>query len=163
MNNQAMIISKVKHIYIMLLHSISKENISIVDHYLDDSLTQTIKKNIENNIKNNVKQVYRLPNISNLSIIQEDNEHITFNSTVKYIKYLVDRKTNKYVSGDNKNRVTKIAILKFRKNNLNSKILFNCPSCGAGLNINKTSICPYCDASLDERYSPYVLCSITYK
>ena len=40
MTDKAMMVTKAKNIYIMLLHAISKENMSIVDHYLDDKLTQ---------------------------------------------------------------------------------------------------------------------------
>ena len=47
MENQAMMISKVKNMYIMLLHAISKENISMVDHFLDDELTEKFKLTIE--------------------------------------------------------------------------------------------------------------------
>jgi hypothetical protein len=145
----------------MLLNAISKENISMVDHYLDNSLTEKYKKIIENNIKNNKKQVFRQPNISNIYTMQENEQYITFQATVKYISYYVNRKTNKLIEGDDKTRITKTVVLKFRKNNVASKTLYNCPSCGAGLNINSTAICTYCNAPLDERFSQYVLCSIT--
>ena len=78
MINQAMTITKVKNIYIMLLHAISKENISIVDHFLDDELTKKYKLVIEKNINNNVKLVFRQPNITDLTIINQDNNYITF-------------------------------------------------------------------------------------
>jgi len=161
MPNHEMMITKVKNIYIMLLHAISKENISIVDHYLDDELTKKIKIMIDNNMKNNIKQVYRQPNISNLNIIDEDNEFVTFEADIKYIGYCVNRTTNKYISGDNKTRIFQTVILKFRKNNIESKSLFSCPNCGAGLNVNESSICSYCGVAVDERFSPYVLHSIS--
>ena len=160
MNNQEMMVTKVKNIYIMLLHAISKENISIVDHCLEDTLTQRFNEIILNNIKNNVKQVYRQLNITNLNIIEEDNEYVTLEGTVRYISYFVNRQTNKYVSGDNKTRINKQVVLMFRKNNIESRQLYKCPKCGAGLNINTSSICSYCDSVVDERFSPYVLCSI---
>ena len=160
MTNDAMMITKIKNIYIMLLHAISKENISIVDHYLDDNLTEKFRAIIENNINNNVKQVYRQLNISDLSVLQEDENYITFEGTAKYITYFVNRKNNKFVSGDDKTRVSKSLILKFRKNTVQSKVLFKCPNCGAGLTINASSLCPYCGGSIDERFSPYVLCEI---
>lgn len=160
MVNQAMMITKIKNIYIMLLHAISKEDISIVDHYLDDALTNKYKEIIENNKKNNVRQVYRQPNISNVSVITENDEYVTFECDIKYISYLVDRKTNKFVSGDNKNRISKTVDLVFRKNSVEKKVIYYCPNCGAGLKINSTGICSYCGITVDERFSPYVLCSI---
>ncbi len=161
MNSQAMMITKVKNIYIMLLHAISKENISIVEHCLDDKLSAEFKTMVQNNIKNNVRQVYRQLNISNVNILEENDKYLTIEATTRYIGYLVDRKTDKYVSGDNKNRTSQTVILKFRKNTTDSKILFSCPNCGAGLNINESALCPYCNRAIDDRFSPYVLCSIT--
>jgi len=160
MNDYEMMITKVKNIYIMLLHAISKENISIVDYCLDDELTNKFQTIIENNIKNNVKQVFRQPNISNLHVVEEDNKYITIEAETKYISYYVDRTTNKYISGDNKNRVINSVILKVRKNNTKSKALFSCPNCGAGLKINASGICSYCGGAIDERFSPYILSSI---
>ena len=160
MNNQAMMITKVKNIYIMLLHAISKENISIVDHYLDDALSSKYKKIIENNIKNNVRQVYRQANITDLNIIEEDDNFVTFEAKTRHIEYFVNRKNNKFVSGDNTTRISKTTILKFRKNNIKTKTLYNCPNCGAGLKINSSGICSYCGISLDDKFSPYVLCYI---
>jgi HD superfamily phosphohydrolase len=145
----------------MLLHAISKENISIVDHYLDDKLTKHLKEIIANNVKKNIKQIFRQPNISNLNIIQEDNEYVTIEGLTRYISYYTNRQTNKYVSGDNKNRITKTIVLKFRKNNIKSKSFYSCPNCGAGLNINLSAICSYCGLAVDERFSDYVLYSIS--
>ena len=160
MGFEEMTITKIKNIYIMLLHAISKEDISIVDHYLDDELTEKYKEIIANNKKNNVKQVYRQQNITDVRKIYEDSEYITFMCETKYISYLVNRKNNKIISGDNKTRIKKTIYLKFRKNDVNRRILYSCPNCGAGLNINETGICSYCGITVDERFSPYVLCSI---
>ena len=157
MTNKAMIVTKAKNIYIMLLHAISKENLSIVDHYLDDKLTQKYNEIIENYQKNNIKQVFRQPNISQLSVLNENNESITFQAEVRYITYFVNRKNNKFVSGDNKTRITKNIVLSFRKNNTESKSVMHCPDCGAALKINSTGICSYCGIAVDERFSDIVL------
>lgn len=161
MTNHAMMITKVKHIYNMLLHAISKENLSIVDHYLDDNLTIKIENFIKNNKANNVRQVFRQQNISNLIVLDENNEYVTIEGEIKHISYFVDRKTNKYVSGDNKTRITKTIILKFKKNNINITPIIHCPNCGAALSINTSGICNYCGKGVDERFSPYVLYSIS--
>ena len=160
MATEAMMITKVKNIYIMLLHAISKENISMVDHYLDDELTKKINSFIENNKENNVKLIFRQQNISDVSIISETDNTVTIQGEIKHISYFVNRKNNKYVSGDNKTRVTKNIILTFRKNDVESKTVIHCPNCGATLKINATSICNYCNQPLDERFSHYVLTSI---
>ena len=161
--SNAMTITKIKNIYIMLLHAISKENIAIVDHYLDDKLAAYYNNIIENNKKNNIKQVFRQPNITNIITIEQNEEQITIQCLIRYISYFVNRQTNKYVSGDNKNRISKTAILKFRKNNTESKTIIHCPNCGASLKVNTTSICSYCGNTLDERFSPYVLFDISYQ
>ena len=43
------------------------------------------------------------------------------------------------------------------KNNIKPSSQYACPGCGAGIQINTTSICSYCGSSIDERFSPYVL------
>ena len=156
-----MMISKVKNIYIMLLHAISKENIAMVDHFLDDNLTEKIKKIIETNKAKNLKQLFRLPNISNLVMIREDNEYLTIQAEIKHITYFVNRQTNKYICGDRQTRITENVYFKLRKNNNVERSIIQCPSCGAALNINKTAICSYCGIDVDERFSDYVLCSIS--
>ena len=156
-----MMITKVKNIYVMLLNAISKENISLVDHCLDDELTKKYKKIIDTNINNNLKQVYRQLNLTDLNIMEENSDYVILQGTTRYITYFVNRNTNEYVSGDNKNRITKTITLKFRKNNVQSQILYRCPNCGVGANINASGVCSYCNSTLDERYSPYVLCSIS--
>ena len=116
---------------------------------------------IENNIKNNVRQVYRQPNITNISVVEEDDNYVTLRAQIRYISYFVNRKNGKFASGDDKNRISQIKILKFRKNNLKSQTLYSCRHCGAGLNINISAICSYCGSPADERFSQYVLCSIS--
>ncbi len=160
MNNHAMMITKVKNIYIMLLTAITKENISLVDHYLDDELTKKYKNIIDANINKNLKQVYRQLNLTNLTVVSENNDFVVLQGKTRYISYFVNRNTNEYVSGDNKNRITKSITLKFRKNNTKSQILYRCPNCGVSVNINASGVCSYCNSTLDERYSPYILCSI---
>ena len=155
--SNAMTITKIKNIYIMLLHAISKENIAIVDHYLDDKLAAYYNNIIENNKKKNIKQVFRQQNITNITIIEQNEEQITIQCLIRYISYFVNRQTNKYVSGDNKNRISKNVILQFRKNQVPEKLAYDCPNCGASLNINASGICSHCGHALDERYSQYVL------
>ena len=161
MTDKAMMVTKAKNIYIMLLHAISKENMSIVDHYLDDKLTQQYTEMIENYKKNNVKQLFRQPNISQMSVLNETNDSITFQAEVRYITYFVNRKNNKFASGDDKTRITKKVTLKFKKSNNTDRTVIHCPDCGAALNINASAICTYCGIAVDERFSDLVLYSIT--
>lgn len=163
MSEEALTISKVKNIYIMLLHSITKENISIVDHFLDDNLTAMFGQMINENIKNNVKQKYGLLNISHVAKQTETADQVVFSAVVRFCDYKVDRKTNKVVEGNAEKTVTYNVLLHFRKNDVEDRVLYHCPSCGASLNHNATSICPYCNKSVDERYSKYVLTEISYK
>lgn len=160
MATEALMTTKVKNIYIMLLHAVSKENISLVDHYLDDRLTYKISQYIEENKANNVRQVFRQQNISNLVVVDENEESITLEADVKYITYFVNRKNNKYVSGDDKTREAHTTTLRFRKNDIERRSTIHCPNCGATLNINASSYCKYCNQPVDERFSHFVLYSI---
>ena len=162
MINEALTIGKVKNIIIMLLHAITKDNISMVDHFLDDNLTAKIDQVIGNNIKNNVKQKFDLLNISHVSKLSEDNGKAVFSAKIRFCDYKVNRKTNKVVSGDSNSTVTHDVILSFKHNNVEQRAVYNCPYCGAGISINTTSICSYCKKPVDERYSEYVLTNITY-
>jgi len=162
MKNEAITISKVKNIIIMLLHAITKENISIVDHFLDDNLTASIDKIIKENIKNNVKQKFGLLNISQVSKQGEIDGTIVFSAIIRFCDYKVNRKNNQVVEGDEFKKTTHNVFLHFKHSNIKPKSLYNCPFCGAGLSINTTSLCQYCKRPVDERYSEYVLTNIKY-
>ena len=160
--NEELTIGKVKNIIIMLMHSITKENISIVDHFLDDNLTARFNQIISENIKKNVKQKFDLPNISNIAKKEHSGDNVIFSATIRFCDYKVDRKNNKVVEGNNLKATTHNVLLHFRHKNVEEKTVYKCPFCGAGISINTTSICPYCTRPLDERYSEYVLTDITY-
>lgn len=163
MNAKAMTISKVKNIIIMLLHAIAKDNISMVDHFLDDNLTAQFDSVIKNNIQKNVKQKFGLLNISQVSRHSQTDEKIVFSAVIRFCNYKVDRTSNKIVEGDADKTTSHNVLLHFKHNNVQARTLYRCPSCGAGLNHNATSICPYCKKAVDERYSEFVLTQIEHR
>ena len=161
MSEEAITISKVKNIIIMLMHAIAKEDINMVDHYLDDSLTAKLGQVINDNKQRNLKQKFGLPNISHVEKQSEKNGMAVFSATIRFCNYKVDRKTNQVVEGDEFKKTTHNVLLHFKHKDIEDKSSYHCPFCGAGININATSICSYCQRPLDERFSEYVLTKIT--
>ena len=160
MENEELNISKIKNIYIMLLTAIAEDNIDRVDHFLDDTLANRYREIVNNNINKNVKQKFEMLNITNVSIINETKDTLVVNAKTRYVNYKVNRKNNSLVEGNNISRQTYSVILKFRKTNVKSQIAYECPGCGASLNLNEKSICEHCGRPIDERYSPLVLTEI---
>ena len=163
MDLDAKTISKLKNIYISLLDAIMEENIDKVDHFLDDELTSYYRQIIENNKRKNVFQKYDLLNISNIELISETCDEITVSATIKYIDYQLDKKKNRVVSGDDSKRLSFFATLVYRKKQVQDQLVYKCPNCGANLDFNASGICPQCNKPIDERYSEYVLKSISFR
>ena len=150
---------KIKNIYIMLLFSIIKEDINRVKQYLSDALYERYKKLIEDNIYRNIIQRYDELNIQDVVITGIDNDIIHAYIDVEYIDYITDRKTKKFISGDNR-RSSRIVYLTIKHNKENREEVYRCSSWGAPLNINLTGNCPYCNAALDDSESEYVIVEI---
>ena len=153
------IISKIKNMYIMLLYSITKEDINRVRQYLSDELIQHYQEQIEYNIKYNVIQKYGELNVSKVDIVSMDNNFIVANIIVKYIDYKIDRNTKKFKEGDT-TRSSHNVIVKVKYQEQNKELVYRCSNCGATLNINFTSICSYCGVPLEDSNSLYVIESI---
>ena len=160
MNNEE-IRSKIEYMYIMLLYSIMKEDINRVKHHLSDELVEHYRQVIENNISRNIVQKYGELNVSSVDIISNRNGIITAKIVAKYIDYRINRTTRKFIDGE-KERSTHIITLKIRYQEHNKSNVYRCPSCGAVLNVNLTSICQYCNEPLEDEESVYVIESINF-
>ena len=162
MNIDAMVITKIRNIVIMLLEAIDGENLDRARHFLSDELYSKFEQTLFKNKKNGVKQNYEQTNVTNIIITDETDEKLVANATIRVIDYLMNRNSGAIVSGSCGGRVERNVVLTFRKNNVENRLSYKCPNCGAPLNINSTSICEYCKMSVDERFSPLVLDSIYF-
>lgn len=161
------LVSKFSNIYIMLLYSITTNDIDRVKHFLSEQLYQKYKNIIDQNKKNNELQMYDELNVAKIEMIDkkiiEDKEIITVRLISKYIDYIIDKTTGNYKRGNNKSRTQKTNILIFekKKNKVKRKIIFTCPNCGANLDINFTGKCSYCNQTINLKNNDYILTSIT--
>ena len=165
MNNEELI-SKFSNIYIMLLYSIMTNNIDRVKHFLSKELYIKYKDIVDSHIKNGETQMYDELNVYKINIenknILDNKEIITVKLISRYMDYIIDNKTHKRKSGVNTHRVEKTNLLIFEKKNidLEKKVVYTCPNCGANLDINYNGICSYCKKSIDLKNDDYILTSI---
>jgi len=153
---------KIKNMYIMLLFSIMTDDIDRVKQYLSDDLVAYYKDIVRRNIDANISQKYGELNVASVSIEGIKDDIITARIEAKYIDYRVNRKTKKFIDGDEE-KTSHFVTLKIRHQKENRELVYRCKSCGAMLNINLTGICQYCDEPVDDSESVYVIESIIHE
>ena len=165
--NEAMFLTRVNNIFMLLHTAIMSDNINLVKHYLSDELANKYSNIIEQNKQNNVIQMFDEFNVKISSIqsidITDDKIIINVSLIARYMDYKLDRTTRKYVSGNNKSRDEYSFNLRFEKL-LEAKemgTIRKCPSCGASLDIMKSGECPYCHQIFNAKNYDYILVSIT--
>lgn len=87
------------------------------------------------------------------------NDVITTNVylRVKCYDYVIKEKTGETVRGKNKEKIIIEYILSFVKSATNNKKEEKCPNCGASVDINSSSTCPYCESTLVKDSADYVM------
>lgn len=164
--NEGMFITRVNNIFIMLHSAIMMDDLDRVRHFISYDLEKKYE-NILNELNNqNVRQMYDELNVKNTKIneiiINDDKIIIKVTIVSRYMDYLVDKTTSKFISGINNRRVEKINHLVFEKNRdaKEYKIVRKCPRCGASVDINKSGICNYCRTVFDAENYDFILTSI---
>ena len=76
---------------------------------------------------------------------------------VKCYDYVIKEVTGETVRGKDNQKVIIEYVLSFVKSSVNNKTVETCPNCGAPVEINSSSTCPYCDSTLVKDASEYVL------
>ena len=164
--NEAMFLTRVNNIFMLLHTAIMSDNINLVKHYLSDDLANKYINIIEQNKQNNVIQMFdefnvKISSIQNIDIT-DDKIIINVSLTARYMDYKLDRATRKYVSGNNKSRDEYYFNLRFEKIREAKDLgtIRKCPSCGASLDIMKSGECPYCHQIFNAKNYDYILVSI---
>jgi len=87
------------------------------------------------------------------------NDVITTNVylRIKCYDYVIKEKTGETVRGKNKEKIIIEYILSFVKSATNNKKEEKCPNCGAPVDINSSSTCPYCESTLVKDAADYVM------
>lgn len=148
--SESIFISKVKNTYIMLMKSITENNIDKVKYKLSDELYNKILEEMKYYDMKALAQVYDEIKIKNAYIIDTSENNNEFKILVlldvKYKFYTVNKKTKKPNFLSYNKKVEKQIYLVFSKkvNAKENSISPKCKSCGANLDINSTGTCSYC-------------------
>lgn len=162
--SEGIFLTKIDHIFIMLLNSIMDNNMESVKNYLSDEVYERYKSMTDKYIKDGYTRIFDEMNVKSTEIldINKDNEYINVNVKLisRYMDYYLDSDGN-YVSGNNTRRIEKTHYITFTKkiNSKTLKSLVRCPSCGHNVDINKSLICEYCDNIFNINEYDYVISS----
>lgn len=91
--------------------------------------------------------------------IKKQNNIITLSVylKVKCYDYVIKETTGETVRGRDNQKVNIEYVLSFVKSSVNNKTVETCPNCGAPVEINSSSTCPYCESTLVKDASEYAL------
>jgi predicted lipid-binding transport protein (Tim44 family) len=163
--DESLFITKVDHIFIMILSSIMDNDMTKVKHYLSDEIYQKFDKLVESYKEKKVIRLFDEMNVKSTSIDSFDVKDNTLNVyvtiTSRYMDYFLDS-NGEYVSGVNDHRIEMKHNIVFSKK-LDAKGLQesrDCPSCGNSLDINATGVCPYCGMVIDMSIFDYIITDI---
>lgn len=163
--NEAMFLSKVDHIFIMILDAIMDNDMSSVKHYLSDDIYQKYESLVNEYKEKGLTRLFDQMNVKSTDINRYDvndnklNIYVTIHA--RHMDYFIDENGN-YVSGVNTHRIEKDYHITFTKK-LDAKELKEarrCPSCGNTLDINDTGVCPYCKSTIDMSIYDYIITKI---
>ena len=162
--------SKVDNIFVMLHTSLMTDDLKKVDHFISDEVYNKFEKELQTLNSKGQRQMFDELNIVSTQIVNveitNDKYVIKVKLVSKYLDYIIDKETGKFVSGNNNNRVERINNLTFEKNR-DSKKQGNvriCPTCGNSMDINKSGFCEYCHNIYNQEKYDWVLTGIeTYK
>jgi len=164
--NEGMFITKVNNIFIMLHSAIMMDDLNRVRHFLSDDLEKRYEKLLQSYNERNVRQMYDELNVKTTTIkdiqINEDSVIIRVDIISRYMDYLVDKNTGKFISGYNDHRIEKINRLELTKKvgASNYGVDKKCPGCGANINVNHSGKCPYCGTIFNTENYDWILTSI---
>ncbi len=164
--DESMFLSKVDHIFIMILDAIMERDLSTVKHYLSDDIYNKFNDMVNSYLNSHKIRLFDEMNVKSTNIdsvnITEEDININVTITSRYMDYFIDEDGN-YISGVNDHRIELIHKIVFTKK-INAKELKEarrCPNCGNTLDINHSGVCPYCNQTIDMSNYDYILVEIT--
>lgn len=164
--NEAIFKSKVDNIFVKLHTDIMLGNLIQVKHFLGTEVYNKYQNIINNLNNNNQRQMYDELNVKSTNIesikISEDKIEIKVKIISRYMQYLLEKSTGKYLTGNNTSRIEKINILTLTKkiDTKQLKLSRKCQSCGANMDINNNGHCNYCGSIFKLENYDYILTSI---
>ena len=142
--------SKVSNMFVQILLSMVTGKIEKIDHFVSDNVYKKIENKVNEDIENDRIQLYDELNVADVRITNIEEEQDCFKLCVtvhsKALEYYIDKKTKKYISGNNSYRTERYTNLVLTKNK-NAKglgVVRKCPTCGAIVDVNMNGQCSYC-------------------
>lgn len=142
--------TQIDNMFVMLHMSYMTSNLKRVAHFISKDVYEEYQKKLEELNSKNLRQMYDELNVKSTDIvdikISEEKFIIKVKLISRYMDYIVDKTTNKLVSGNNKSRVEKTNFLTLEKirNFKIASIIKKCPNCGASISVNTSGVCPFC-------------------
>ena len=156
-------ISKVDNIFIMLYSGIMFGTLERIRHKLSDNMINYYQSIIDNLNSQNLRQMYDELNVKSTMILgiykDQDKYRIEVQLQSRYMDYLVDKTTNRFVSGNNSYRIEVSNHLVFTKK-IDAKIegtTRKCPGCNSNIDSNSNGKCPYCGTFYDTANYDWIL------
>ena len=142
-------LSKVNNIYVMLCTSLMTNNLNRVKHFLGNNLYNEMSNKLNELNSQNIIKMYDELNVNSSIINGEacvDKFIIRVNMRAKYLDYIIDKTTKKFISGNKNYRIEENKTLIFTKKRDAKQlgIVRQCPSCGASMDLNNSGYCKYC-------------------
>ena len=164
--NKGMFITKVNNIFVMLHSAIMMDDLDRVKHFLSDEVIEKYEDVLKDLNNRHVRQMYDELNVKDTDIkdviIKDDCVIINVVIHSRYMDYIVDKDTGKFISGYNDHRIEKTNYLEFTKKrgaaayNIDKK----CPGCGANIDVNNHGKCDYCGTIFNAKNYDWILTSI---
>ncbi len=164
--NNAMFLTTIDNIIVMLYSSIMKRDIDQVKHKIADNIYNEYKDLVNDLINNHEIQMYGEFNIKESSIknirLDENFIIVDVDMTIRYLNYVIDEETKKIKRGVNDCREEHNLILTFikRKDAKHLEPSRHCPSCGSVMDISRSGKCDYCGTIFNTLDYDYVLTKI---
>lgn len=162
--DNAMFLTKVDNIFVMLYSSIMDRNLNRVKHRVSDDIFEKYEKFVNDLIDKKQIQMYGELNVKSSEIVNIDNTDdliVTVKLITRYLNYIVDEQYN-YISGDTNEREEHELLLKLVKRKDADKLAASrhCPTCGALMDISNNGQCNYCGSIFNIEDYDWVLIEI---
>ena len=163
--DESVFLTRIDHIFIMVLSAIMDNDMSSVKHYLSDEVYEKFDTMVKGYTEKGKIRLFDEMNIKESSIssvnVDEERIHITARIVTRYMDYFLDENGN-YVSGINDHRVenTHYVVFSKRLNAEELKSARRCPNCGHTLDVNNSGICPYCNGVFNMEKYDYIVTSM---
>lgn len=164
--SEAMFITKVNNMFIMLCTAIMTNDLNRVKHYISDELEKRYEKKLNILNENNERQMYDELNTKETYIqsikVEDDKAIVDVVLLARYMDYIVNKETGTFKRGNNSSRTIKKYNLRLVKkmDGYTHGNVIKCYNCGADVDVNNSGVCPYCRSVFNEEKHDWVIESI---